>query len=55
MVVTLARELDRHNDNFDNFWDNVIQEILLINESVNNNPIIMAFNTYVEIEAPENP
>ena len=52
MVVTLVKELERHKDNFDNFWDEVIEERLLINESVNNIPIIRDFNAYDEIEAP---
>ena len=51
MVVILVGDLDKHKDNFDNFWDKVIQEKLLINESAHNNPIIRAFNAYAEIEA----
>ena len=45
-------ELERHKDNFDEFWDKVIEERLLINESISNNPIIRNFNSYDEIEAP---
>ena len=55
MVVSLVRELESHKDNFDEFWEKVIEERLQINESVNNNCIIRDFNAYDEIEQPSCP
>ena len=50
MVVSLVKELESHKDNFDEFWEKVIEERLQINESVNNNCIIRDFNACDEIE-----
>ena len=44
-----------HQNTFHDFWDKVIAERLLVNESTNNNPIIRGFNSYDEIEAPTCP
>ena len=55
MVVSLVKELESHKDNFDEFWENIIEERLKINELVSNNCIIRDFSACDEIEQPSCP
>ena len=55
MVRDLIDELTKKRDDFDDFWDEVVNERKTINELADDNEILQNFNIYDGIEEPQCP